>query len=137
MQGRTWGRRPRYVKVPASDRAVGDEGGRTMSIGLARLREEPDAIRQGAIDKGEDPAIVDQALALDARRRTLLAESDGRKADRNAASKRIGEAIRAGARPEGPEVAELRAASTRAGEEITRLDAELASVEGELEELLL
>jgi len=31
-----------------------------MSIGLARLREEPDRIRQGAIDKGEDPTIVDQ-----------------------------------------------------------------------------
>ena len=37
-----------------------------MSIGLARLREEPDRIRQGAIDKGEDPTIVDQALALEA-----------------------------------------------------------------------
>jgi len=36
-----------------------------MSIGLARLREEPERIRQGAIDKGEDPSIVDAALALE------------------------------------------------------------------------
>ena len=40
-----------------------------MSIGLARLREEPDRIRQGAIDKGEDPSIVDQALELEGKRR--------------------------------------------------------------------
>ena len=39
----------------------------TMSVGLQRLREEPDVIRKGAIDKGEDPALVDRALR--ARRR--------------------------------------------------------------------
>jgi len=72
-----------------------------MSIGLARLREEPDRIRQGAIDKGEDPSIVDAALALEAKRRQLLGESDTLKAERNAASKKIGEAIRAGAAPSG------------------------------------
>ena len=38
-------------------------GGAGMSVGLQRLREEPDAIRKGAIDKGEDPALVDAALA--------------------------------------------------------------------------
>ena len=32
-----------------------------MSVGLPRLREEPDVIRQGAIDKGEDPTLVDPA----------------------------------------------------------------------------
>jgi len=53
-----------------------------MSIGLARLREEPDRIRQGAIDKGEDPTIVDQALALEGKRRNLLGESDRLKAER-------------------------------------------------------
>ena len=47
-----------------------------MSVGLQRLREEPDVIRQGAIDKGEDPSIVDRALEIDARRRQLLGESE-------------------------------------------------------------
>jgi seryl-tRNA synthetase len=108
-----------------------------MSIGLARLREEPDRIRQGAIDKGEDPSIVDAALALEGKRRELLQDSDRLKAERNAASKKIGEAIRAGAAPSGPEVAALRAASTEAGEQITRMDAELAATEAGLEELLL
>jgi seryl-tRNA synthetase len=108
-----------------------------MSVGLQRLRDEPDVIRKGAIDKGEDPAVVDRALELDARRRQLLGESEGLKAERNAASKRIGEAIKDGASPDGSEVAELKAASVAAGERITALDAELASVEAEVEDALL
>jgi len=51
-----------------------------MSIGLVRLREEPERIRRGAIDKGEDPSIVDAALALEGKRRTLLGDSDRLKA---------------------------------------------------------
>jgi len=108
-----------------------------MSVGLQRLRDEPDVIRKGALDKGEDPAVIDAALALDERRRALLGESDALKAERNAASKQIGEAIKGGARPDGPEVAELRTASTRASERIASLDAELATVEEELEDALL
>jgi seryl-tRNA synthetase len=108
-----------------------------MSVGLQRLRDEPDVIRKGAIDKGEDPAVVDRALELDARRRQLLGESEALKAERNAASKRIGEAIKGGASPDGPEVAELKAASIAAGERIAGLDAELAEVETEVEDALL
>ena len=65
-----------------------------MSVGLQRLREEPDVLRRGAVDKGEDPSVVDRALELDERRRALLSEGDGLKSERNAASKRIGEAIK-------------------------------------------
>ena len=69
-----------------------------MSVGLQRLREDADTIRDGAVRKGEDPALVDRALELDADRRRLLAESEALKAERNAASKRIGEAIKGGRR---------------------------------------
>jgi len=108
-----------------------------VSVGLQRLREEPDLLRRGASDKGEDPAVVDRALELDERRRALLAEGDGLKAERNAASKRIGEAIRGGADPNGPEIAELKTASTRVGERIDAIDTELAAIEAELEDALL
>jgi len=108
-----------------------------MSVGLQRLREEPDLLRRGAVDKGEDPAAVDRALELDERRRALLAEGDARKAERNTASRRIGEAIRGGADPNGPDVAALKAASTRVGERIDAIDAELATIESELEDALL
>jgi seryl-tRNA synthetase len=108
-----------------------------VSVGLQRLRDEPEVIRKGAIDKGEDPALIDRALEQDARRRTLLGEGDRLKAERNAASKQIGEAIKGGASPNGPEVADLKAASTAAGERISAIDAELATVEAEVEDLLL
>ena len=108
-----------------------------MSVGLQRLRDEADVIRDGAIRKGEDPALVDRALALDADRRRLLGETETLKAERNAVSKRIGEAIKSGAAPDGPEVAGLRDASTAAGERITALDATLAETQATLDDLLL
>lgn len=108
-----------------------------MSVGTTRLREEPDLLRRAAADKGEDPALVDLALELDERRRTLLAESDGLKAERNAASKRIGEAIRGGADANGPEVAELKATSGRVGDRIAALDDERERVEAELADTML
>jgi seryl-tRNA synthetase len=108
-----------------------------MSVGLQRLREEPEAIRRGAIDKGEDPSTVDTALAADARRRTLQGEGDTLRAERNAASRQVGEAIKAGARPDGPEVAALRARSTEIGARLAGIEAELTTVEAQLEDLLL
>jgi seryl-tRNA synthetase len=108
-----------------------------MSVGLQRLREDADTIRDGAIRKGEDPALIDRAIQLDAERRRLLAENEALKAERNTASKRIGEAIKGGAAPDGPEVADLRAASSAAGVRITELDAALADTQGDLDDLLL
>jgi len=108
-----------------------------MSVGVQRLRDDSERIRQGAIDKGEDAALVDRALELDARRRALVAEGDGLKAERNAASKRIGEAIRAGAEPNGAEVVELKRASAATAEGIDAIDAKLATVEAELDDTML
>jgi seryl-tRNA synthetase len=108
-----------------------------MSVGVQRLRDEPDVIRTGALDKGEDATLVDTALALDARRRALLGEADARKAERNTASKQVGDAIKAGAAPGGPEVAARRAASVVAGERISALDLEIGRIEAELEDALL
>jgi seryl-tRNA synthetase len=108
-----------------------------MSVGLQRLREDSDAIRRGAVDKGEDPAIVDAALAADARRRELQGEADGLRAERNTASKSIGEAIKGGAKPDGPEVAELRRRSTEVSDRLTSIEKELSEREAEVEDLLL
>ncbi|HEX7195641.1 MAG TPA: serine--tRNA ligase [Candidatus Limnocylindria bacterium] len=108
-----------------------------MSVGLQRVRDEPDLLRRAAADKGEDPALVDRALELDTRRRDLLAEGDALKAERNDASRRIGEAVRAGADPNGAEVADLKAASNRVAERITAVDAELAGVQADLDDAML
>ena len=108
-----------------------------MSVGLQRLREDAEAIRKGAIDKGEDPSIIDAALAADARRRELQGEIDGLRGERNAASKSIGEAIKGGATPDGPEVAALRTRSTEIGERLTAIEGDLTSFEAQVEDLLL
>ena len=108
-----------------------------MSVGLQRLREDADRLKLAATDKGEDPAVVDRAVELDERRRALVAEADALKAERNEASRRIGEAIRAGADPNGPEVAKLKGDSAATAERIDALDADIATVEAELTEAML
>jgi seryl-tRNA synthetase len=108
-----------------------------VSVGLLRLRDDADAIRKGAIDKREDPVIVDRVIELDTRRRMLLGDGDALKAERNAVSRQVGEAIKGGAKPDGPEVAALKAASVAAGARIEAIDTELATVESEVEDLLL
>jgi seryl-tRNA synthetase len=108
-----------------------------MSVGLQRLREDAARLREGATEKGEDPKVVDSAVELDGRRRALLGESDGLKAERNAISKSVGEAIKGGADPQGPEVSAIRSRSTELGARIDALDADLAEVEAALDELLL
>ena len=115
--------------------------------GRSRGRPHERRRRAAARGAGPDPAGCDRqgrgpldgrrALEVDATRRRLQAESDTLKAERNAVSKRIGEEIRGGAPPDGPEVADLRDASTRAGARIEAIDAELAAAEAELEDLML
>jgi seryl-tRNA synthetase len=108
-----------------------------MSVGLQRLREDAERVRQGAIDKGEDPALVDAALAADERRRTLQGEGDALRAERNTASRQIGEVIKGGAKPDGDDVAALKSRSTEIGTRLATLDTELAHAEAEVEDLLL
>ncbi|MET0772799.1 MAG: serine--tRNA ligase [Candidatus Limnocylindrales bacterium] len=108
-----------------------------MSVGLPRLRDDAATVRQGAIAKGEDPARVDEALALDRERREALGEADGLRAERKTLSDGIGATIKGGAAPNGPEVAALRARSTTLGERISELDAIVTVAEARLEDLLL
>lgn len=108
-----------------------------MSVGLPRLRDDAQTVRQGAIAKGEDPARVDEALALDRQRREALGEADGLRAERKSISDSIGATIKGGVAPNGPEVADLRARSTALGARIAELDAIVSDVEARLEELLL
>ena len=108
-----------------------------MSIGAARLREESDVIRRGCVLKGEDPALVDEALVVDAERRDLLGKADALRNQRKSLSDSIGEVIKGGAAPNGPEVSRLREQSNWIGAEISGLDARLALVTARLDELLL
>ncbi len=104
-----------------------------MSVGIQRLRDDADAIRQGARDKGHDTALIDQALAADEQRRSLLGEIDSARAQRKAVSAQVAEAMKAKA----PNAEELRAQSVALGTQIDQGEERLRSVEADLEDLLL
>ena len=108
-----------------------------MSVGLQRLRDDPDSLRRGTTDKGDDPAIVDRAIEVDTRRRALLAEADDLRRQRNVLSGRIEEAVRGGADPNGPDVAGIRREAAAVGDRVAALEGEVAGVEAELEDLML
>jgi seryl-tRNA synthetase len=103
-----------------------------MSVGLQRLRDEPDVVRRGAVDKGEDPRLIDQALTLDAERRRVQADGDGLRAELKRQSGAVASALKA-----GHDTQALRKAARDLGARIADREARLETIESQLEELLL
>jgi seryl-tRNA synthetase len=100
-------------------------------LDLKRIREDPDAVKAALARRGAADA-VDELLELDARRRELLPEVEGRRARQNEASDAIAAAKREGSDAE-TEIAEMRELAA----EIKRLEGELAEVERRRDELAL
>ncbi len=100
-------------------------------LDIRLFREEPDLVREGLRKVGEDPAMVDQIVRVDERRRQLLVEVERLKAERNTVSKAIG-AMRDKAERDA-RIGEMRAV----GDRISVLDQEVAGVEAELQRLML
>jgi seryl-tRNA synthetase len=105
-----------------------------MSVGLQRLREDAETVRRGARDKGEDPALIDRALELDAERRQILGETDALRADRKQVSAQVGAAMKAGG---GAQADELRARSQEIGGRIEVGEERLRAIDAQIEDLLL
>jgi len=100
-------------------------------LDLKRIRQEPDAVRAALARRGEDVAgAVDRVVELDARRRELLPELEGLRAEQNEANTRI-KAAGAGEERER-EIAAMRGVAARAKE----LERELSAVEAELQAAL-
>ncbi|HEX5691164.1 MAG TPA: serine--tRNA ligase, partial [Roseiflexaceae bacterium] len=100
-------------------------------LDIKLIREQPDVVRQGIRRRGEDPAVVDQVLALDTRRRELLNQVEVLKATRNAVSKEIGKMKDAAERD--AKIAEMRGV----GDQIAEMDREVAAVEAEFTNQML
>src|SRR5215470_10417134 len=96
------------------------------------LRTDPDRIREGVRAKGQDPSLVDEWLSLDELRRSIVSEVEAKKADRNTASREIGQRLRSG----GDASAEQERVR-RMGEEISDLDQRLREVDTNVEALSL
>ncbi len=95
-------------------------------IPLQRLRDDPDAIREGARLKGEE-APVDEILELDGRARRLRTEVETLRSAQKRASAQI----------RGAPTAEQRGALGEMKQRIQSGEAELAGLEGRVEQLLL
>jgi seryl-tRNA synthetase len=100
-------------------------------LDLRQIREDPQPARDGLARRGGDPAMLDEALDLDERRRSLLPELEDLRARKNQASKRIGELQRSG-EDASEAIAEVKGVSAREKE----LDEELRTVEQRRGEVL-
>jgi seryl-tRNA synthetase len=96
------------------------------------VRTQPDLVKQAVANRrnSELVATVDEALALDARRRELLKEVETLKAERNAVSKEIGKMKEAAARE--AKIAEQKGL----GDKIAVLDDQVRGVDEKLTALL-
>ncbi|GAC1413696.1 MAG: serine--tRNA ligase [Gemmatimonadaceae bacterium] len=102
---------------------------------LRMVREHIDALRSGMRRRGALDALsptIDRAMALEKSRRETIQAVEERKAQRNTVSQLVGERKRA---KESADDLQLQARSL--GDEITRLDRELAETELELSAILL
>jgi seryl-tRNA synthetase len=100
-------------------------------LDIKLIREQPELVKDSIRKRGDDPAIVDQILGLDLRRRELLAQVETLKATRNTVSKDIGRMKDAAERD--AKIAEMRAV----GDRIAELDREVATVEAEFDQAML
>ena len=100
-------------------------------LSIARIRREPEVIKEGLRNRGEDPSAIDRVLAVDERWREALARLEELRAERNRVSKEIG-------RMKDPAAREARIAEMRAvGERLAELEARVREAETERERLLL
>jgi seryl-tRNA synthetase len=112
-------------------------------LSIQLLREKPDLVRQ-AIARRHAEAPLDEALALDAQWRSLLAEVETLRAERNSISKEIGQLSRQMKSADTKEAkhaehrrSDLMARSSYIGERLDALEVQLRDVEADLRSLLL
>ena len=101
-------------------------------LDIKRIREKTDEVREGLRRRGADPALLDEVLELDRRRRALVTGVEELKNRRNAMSKEIG-----AARKRGEDTAGVQAEVRGIGDQITVSDEQIRDVETRLHAALL
>jgi seryl-tRNA synthetase len=100
-------------------------------LDLKRIRQDPESVREALMRRGEDAVGgLDRVIELDARRRELLPQLEGLRAEQNEANARIKSAADVAERER--EIAAMRTVAARAKE----LEQQLGQVEEELQAAL-
>ncbi len=100
-------------------------------LDLRMIRQDPERIRQALQNRGEE-APLDELLAMDERRRSILVEVEQLKAKRNSVSEEIARLKR-----EKQDAQSLVEEMRLVSQQIKEMDAEVRDVEAALEDLLL
>ncbi|MCX7610711.1 MAG: serine--tRNA ligase [Ignavibacterium sp.] len=100
-------------------------------LDLKFIRENPEIVRQGILNKNEKDR-VDEVLELDKKRREIISKSEELKSKRNQVSAKIPQLKKA-----GEDVSELLSEMKQVSDKITELDSELKKIESDLENILL
>ncbi len=105
-------------------------------IDINFLRSNPDAVRENIRKKFQDKKLplVDEAIALDAKKRALTSEGDSLRAARNALSKQIGVLMRE-KRTEEAEAAKAQVAKD--ADRLARIEREEAEVSEQLKKVMM
>ncbi len=96
------------------------------------IRENKDVVKDGVGKKCEDPAKVDEALALDETRRRILQQAELLKSRRNTVSAEV-----AKKKSKGEDASSVFEEMRKVSDEIKSLDDEIAKIETELRAILL
>ncbi|MDI9442224.1 MAG: serine--tRNA ligase [Firmicutes bacterium] len=101
-------------------------------LDLRMIRQNPEKVREGLRKIGEDTAQVDQILALDEKRRSMLTEVEQLKAERNTVSDEIARMKR-----EKQDATETIERMRQVSQQIKDFDNELREVDAALQDALL
>lgn len=102
-------------------------------LDIRAIREDPDRIKAAMKTRNKDmDAVIDEIIAIDAKRRELSSKRDGLKAEQNAASKQIPAIKKAGG-----DISEIMAKMNAVKEAIKADEDELAALEAKQKALIL
>lgn len=101
-------------------------------LDIKRIREEKDTIKEPLLNKGADITLIDKAIEIDEKRRTLTYEAESLKMKQNAVSKEIPKL-----KKENKDVTEIFKEMKELSDKIKEMDKELAGLNEELKDTLL
>ena len=100
-------------------------------LDIKQIRQQPDFFRNDLAQRGGDPTLIDQILAMDIKRRDWITQADDLKQQRNQVSRELGQKKKA-----GEDISEASAQMRQVGQQIDQLDQQRETLEKEQLQIL-